>query len=57
MMEALQALPVQADGSATEARAMVGEMRKGPGWSRKDKTLFAASVAGATVVGALIVFV
>ena len=56
MMEALQALPVQADGSATEARAMVGEMRKGPGWSRKDKTLFAASVAGATVVGAIIVF-
>jgi serine/threonine protein kinase len=45
------------DGSATEARAMVGEMRKGPGWSKKDKAFFAASVAGATVVGAIIVFV
>jgi serine/threonine-protein kinase len=55
MMEALQAAPVQADGSATEARAMVGEMRKGPGWSKKDKTIFAASVAGATILGAIIV--
>ena len=56
MVEALQAAPVQADGSATEARAMVGEMRKGPGWSKKDRTIFAASVAGATIVGAIIVF-
>ena len=43
-------------GSATEARAMVDEMRGGPGWSAKDKIIFAASVAGATVVGAIIVF-
>ncbi len=56
MMEALKDLPGQADGSATEARAMVGEMRKGPGWSKKDKTIFAASVAGAALVGAIIVF-
>jgi hypothetical protein len=34
---------------------MVGEMRKGPGWSKKDKTIFAASVAGATILGAIIV--
>jgi hypothetical protein len=32
-------------------------MRDGPGWSRKDKTIFAVSVAGATLVGALIVFI
>ena len=55
MAEAIEVLPDNADGSATEARALVGEMRKGPGWSKKDKTLFAASVAGATVVGAIIV--
>jgi len=56
MMEALKGLPDQADGSATEARAMVGEMRKGQGWNKKDKTIFAASVAGAVLVGAVIVF-
>jgi serine/threonine protein kinase len=57
MIEAIKDLPDNADGSATEARALVGEMRKGPGWSRKDKAVFAASVAGATVVGVLIVFI
>jgi serine/threonine protein kinase len=53
--DAVQHVP--GTGSATEARAMVSEMRNGPGWSRKDKTIFAASVAGATLVGALIVFI
>jgi len=56
MMEAVKDLPGRADGSATEARAMVGEMRRGPGWSAKDKVIFAASVAGATIIGAIIVF-
>ena len=55
MPDAVQHLP--GTGSATEARAMVSQMRDGPGWSRKDKTIFAASVAGATLVGALIVFI
>jgi eukaryotic-like serine/threonine-protein kinase len=36
--------------------AMVAEMRRGPGWSSKDKLIFLASVAGATAVGAIIVF-
>jgi len=56
MIESLKTLPGQPDGSATEARAMVGAMRKGPGWSKKDKTIFAASVTGAVFVGAIIVF-
>ena len=30
-------------------------MRKGPGWSRKDQLIFAAGVAGATIIGAIIV--
>ena len=55
MLHAIDALP-GIDGSATEARAMVGEMRRGPGWSVKDKTIFVASVAGATLIGAIIVF-
>ena len=55
MADAFAALPGQKDGSATEARALVGEMRRGPGWSTKDKAIFAASVAGATLVGAIIV--
>lgn len=45
-----------ADGSATEARAMVSAMRSGPGWNANDKIIFAASVAGATLIGAIIVF-
>jgi serine/threonine protein kinase len=57
MAEALRDVPAQKDGSATEARAIVGEMRRGPGWSMKDKVIFAAGVAGATIVGAVIVFV
>ncbi len=57
MMEAVKNIPGGAEGSATEARAIVGEMRRGPGWSAKDKAIFAASVAGATIVGAIIVFV
>jgi serine/threonine-protein kinase len=57
MAEALRDVPGHKDGSATEARAIVGEMRRGPGWSMKDKVIFAAGVAGATIVGAVIVFV
>ena len=54
MMEAVKDLPGQG-GARTEARAMVGEMRNGPSWSAKDKAIFAASVAGAVIVGAIIV--
>jgi hypothetical protein len=36
---------------------MVAEMRRGPGWNSRDKIIFAASVAGATVVGAIIVLI
>jgi len=36
--------------------AIVAEMRRGPGWTAKDKVIFLASVAGATAVGAFIVF-
>ena len=35
---------------------MVAAMRRGPGWSARDKLIFAASVGAATVVGAIIVF-
>ncbi len=56
MAETLRDVPGQRDGSATQARAIVGEMRRGPGWSMNDKVIFAASVAGATIVGAIIVF-
>jgi len=55
MMEAVKDLP-GASGSATEARAMVDEMRAGPGWSALDKTIFAVSVLGAVIIGAVIVF-
>jgi hypothetical protein len=40
----------------SEARAIVGEIRRGPGWSDTDKIIFAAGVAGATIVGAIIIF-
>ena len=43
-------------GTPSEARAIVGEMRRGPGWTDQDKIVFAASVAAATIVGAIIVF-
>jgi len=43
-------------GTQSDARGIVGEMRRGPGWNDKDKIIFAASVAGATIVGAIIVF-
>ena len=42
--------------AASEAHAVVGEMRRAPGWSNKDKIIFAAGVAGAAIVGAIIVF-
>jgi hypothetical protein len=32
-------------------------MRRAPGWTNKDKIIFAVGVAGATIIGALIVFV
>ena len=44
-------------GAASEAHAVVGEMRRAPGWTNKDKIIFAVGVAGATIIGALIVFV
>ena len=56
MTEALPDLLGKSTGSATEARAAVSAMRKGPGWNRKDQIIFAASVAGATIIGAIIVF-
>jgi serine/threonine-protein kinase len=40
----------------TEPRAALGLARRAPGWSRKDRIVFAASVAGAVIVGAVIVF-
>src|SRR5690349_10767038 len=55
MMEAVKDLP-GARGSATEARAMVGEMRAGPGWNALDKTIFGISVLGAVIIGAIIIF-
>lgn len=57
LAEAVRDLPAagEASGSATEARALVGEMRKASGWSAKDKIIFAASVASATIIGAIIV--
>jgi serine/threonine-protein kinase len=39
-----------------EAPKVLGEMRRESGWTRRDKIIFAASVAGATIVGAIIVF-
>jgi serine/threonine-protein kinase len=57
MAEELKAIVPEADGSATQARAMVGEMRRGPGWSKQDKLIFAAGVTGAIIVGVIIVFV
>jgi serine/threonine-protein kinase len=42
--------------AASEAHAVVGEMRRGQGWNNTDKIIFAAGVAGATIVGAIIVF-
>ena len=50
-------IAVEAIGGVTEARAMVSEMRHATGWSRSDRIVFAASVAAAFVVGAIIVFV
>jgi len=43
-------------GTPSEARQIVGEMRRAPGWSDQDKIIFAAGVAGATIVGVIIVF-
>lgn len=55
--EAVQDLPGADDaGSATEARALVGAIRRGPGWSDRDKLIFAVSVGAAMVVGAVIIF-
>ncbi len=43
--------------AASEAHAVVGEMRRAPGWNNKDKIVFAVGVAGAAIVGALIIFI
>jgi serine/threonine-protein kinase len=48
--------PLTDTGTPPEAHAVIGSMRRGPGWTDKDKLIFAASVAGATIVGAIIVF-
>ena len=48
--------PLTDTGTPSEARAIVSAMRRGPGWTDKDKLIFAASVAGATIIGAIIVF-
>jgi serine/threonine-protein kinase len=45
-----------ANSSVKEARAMVSAMRRGPGWSSQDIFVFVASVIGAIIVGAVIVF-
>ena len=55
MMEALKSYP--GGLASTSPSEMVAEMRRGPGWSAQDKIIFAASVAGATVVGAIIVLI
>ena len=57
MADALKDVAEVPDSSVTEARAMVSAMRRGPGWSKQDKTIFAASVACAILVGAIIVLV
>lgn len=48
--------PLTDTGTPSEARAIVGAMRRGPGWTDRDKLIFLASVAGATILGAIIVF-
>jgi hypothetical protein len=44
-------------GTPPEARQIVGEMRRAPGWSNEDRIVFAVGVAGATIIGAIIVLV
>ena len=54
MAEALKSFP---GASAWKGPgALVAEMRRGKGWSAHDKLIFAASVAGALVLGAVIIF-
>jgi len=56
MSEAVQDLAAKTEtGSSTEARALVSEIRKGPGWSDQDKLFFAVSVGAAMVVGVIII--
>ena len=52
MVEALGTLP----GTREQAARNLAEMRRGTGWSAHDKLIFATSVAGALVVGAVIIF-
>jgi serine/threonine protein kinase len=47
---------LETTGSATEARQLVGAMRRGQGWSEHDKLFFAICVGAAMVVGSIIVF-
>ena len=54
MVDALKSYP--GAGLEPSPSAMVAEMRRGPGWTARDKVIFLASVAGATAVGAIIVF-
>jgi hypothetical protein len=43
-------------GPPAEEPKILGEMRREHGWTHRDKVIFAASVTGATIVGAIIVF-
>ena len=43
-------------GAAPEAPAVVGEIRRSQGWNDTDKIIFAVGVAGAAIIGAIIVF-
>jgi hypothetical protein len=42
---------------SSETGTVVGAVRREPGWTLRDKVIFAASVAVATIVGAIIVLV
>jgi serine/threonine-protein kinase len=52
----VEGLQAKAGAAATEPRAVLAVARKEPGWSRNDTIIFAAGVAGALIVGAIIVF-
>jgi hypothetical protein len=40
-----------------EEGAVVGAVRRELGWTQRDKIIFAVSVAAATILGAIIIFV
>jgi serine/threonine-protein kinase len=53
MADTLGSFPKAGEHAARSA--LVAEMRRGGGWSANDKLIFAASVAGALAIGAVIV--